>query len=92
MVADKSSLSAAQLAETRCYYCGDISKSSSSDEGVPEDKFSGLTRGRDYQICPKTECRICIERSASCYHMICARCEASFCNMCGLAVLANSNH
>ncbi|KAH9823695.1 IBR domain, a half RING-finger domain [Teratosphaeria destructans] len=92
MFADQTSISGSELSNARCYHCGDVGKPPRSREDSTEDRFQGLIRGNDYQICPNPDCKLAIERSAFCNHMICHRCGTSYCNVCGKAVAGNSGH
>ncbi|KAI7150440.1 hypothetical protein KC344_g99 [Hortaea werneckii] len=54
-------------------------------EGVVafQDPFTGMQRGKDYQLCPK--CQTPINLAAGCNHLMCG-CGTSFCYICGLDI------
>lgn len=45
------------------------------------EAVKGLTRGKDYQICPG--CQQTIDLGSGCNHMTCHFCHANFCFLCG---------
>ena len=59
-----------------------------------EDRFSGMVRGRDYQLCLNVLCQNSYELSDGCNHIICPilACKTSFCFICGEEADHDSNH
>ena len=58
------------------------------------ERFKGLERGKDYQICPNPECALPVELKEGCNHIVCtsAACAANFCFICGEEAGPNSGH
>ncbi|GAB1725968.1 hypothetical protein NU195Hw_g5402t1 [Hortaea werneckii] len=54
--------------------------SCSEEEVAVQDPFTGMQRGKDYQLCPK--CQTPISLAAGCNHLMCG-CGTSFCYICG---------
>ncbi|KAM3419351.1 hypothetical protein BST61_g5282 [Cercospora zeina] len=54
-----------------------------------DSNFKGLTRGKDYQLCPG--CSMAIQLRDGCNHVICT-CSRDLCFICGQEAQANSNH
>ena len=83
-----------------CYPCGanvtehaalHVCPGAPAEDGEKADNpFSGMERGKDYQICPNEECKMPVELKDGCNHMICeaASCGTEFCFICGEEVEA----
>ena len=54
--------------------------------------FEGLTRGRDYQLCPGTRCNVVLELAEACNFLRCKMCGTGSCFICGEKTEHNSNH
>ncbi|KAK6419314.1 hypothetical protein LTR95_017083, partial [Oleoguttula sp. CCFEE 5521] len=55
------------------------------------EAFSGLTQGKEYQICPNSDCGRKVELLDGCNKMSCV-CQTIFCFICGLAVKPDDWH
>ncbi|KAI7159347.1 hypothetical protein KC349_g4191 [Hortaea werneckii] len=72
-----------------CMSCGEGLQDSTSqhfckeEEVDMQDPFTGMQRGKDYQLCPK--CQTSINLAAGCNHLICG-CGTSFCYICGVDI------
>nr|OQO28925.1 hypothetical protein B0A51_03945 [Rachicladosporium sp. CCFEE 5018] len=55
------------------------------------EAFSGLVQGKDYQICPNSDCGRKVELLDGCNKMSCV-CLTNFCFICGLVVKPNHWH
>ncbi|KAH9823694.1 IBR domain, a half RING-finger domain [Teratosphaeria destructans] len=80
-----------------CHHCmGEISiseiraKAEANAEADQSNRFEGMVRGVDYQLCPK--CRIPVQLWDGCNHMECGMCGASFCWICGQEQAEDSDH
>ena len=51
------------------------------DRNALLEAVKDLTRGKDYQICPR--CKQTIDLGSGCNHMTCHFCHANFCFLCG---------
>ena len=60
-----------------------------NEQGFAVDPLEGLTKGKDYQICPS--CQLKVELRDGCNHVRC-RCSAEFCFVCGVATSENTGH
>ncbi|KAI6803973.1 hypothetical protein D0861_03757 [Hortaea werneckii] len=75
--------------DATCMSCGEGLQDSTTQhfcsEGVVafQDPFTGMQRGKDYQLCPK--CQTPINLAAGCNHLMCG-CGTSFCYICGLDI------
>ncbi|KAI7089087.1 hypothetical protein KC356_g2754 [Hortaea werneckii] len=75
--------------DATCMSCGEGLQDSAaqhfcSEEVVAvQDPFTGMQRGKDYQLCPK--CQTPINLAAGCNHLMCG-CGTSFCYICGLDI------
>jgi hypothetical protein len=92
----------------QCYRCGGYSCSmcfkplgvmsgehSCEPEAVQHrdsEAFKGLTRSKDFQICPNPACSTKVELSAACNHVTCALCGTNFCFICGKHAEGSSGH
>ena len=63
-----------------------------SVEETDHDPFSGMTKGKDFQVCPNPTCSIKIELKEACNHIVCHRCTKNFCFVCGLEAFEGSGH
>ncbi|KAK4953806.1 hypothetical protein LTR10_008410 [Elasticomyces elasticus] len=52
-----------------------------------EQAFAGLQRGKDYQDCPRQDCKRRVELESACNHMTCPSCGTDFCYVCGRQAL-----
>ncbi|KAK5163132.1 uncharacterized protein LTR77_010916 [Saxophila tyrrhenica] len=70
------------------HVCSSGHQAGSNDDGVA---FAGLTRGKDYQICPSKICKRKIQLSEGCNRIICT-CGQEFCFICGQPAAGHSDH
>ncbi|KAI6984384.1 hypothetical protein D0869_01555 [Hortaea werneckii] len=72
-----------------CMSCGEglldstIQHFCTEEEVEIQDPFTGMQRGKDYQLCPK--CQTPIDLAAGCNHLMCG-CGTSFCYICGVDI------
>ncbi|KAI7165949.1 hypothetical protein D0869_00419 [Hortaea werneckii] len=72
-----------------CMSCGEGLQDSASPHFCVEEEvdmkypFTGMQRGKDYQLCPK--CQTPINLTAGCNHLFCG-CGTSFCYICGVDI------
>ncbi|RMZ01023.1 hypothetical protein D0860_07769 [Hortaea werneckii] len=72
-----------------CMSCGEGLQDSTTqhlcteEEVAVQDPFTGMQRGKDYQLCPR--CQTPISLAAGCNHLMCG-CGTSFCYICGVDI------
>ncbi|KAI7227188.1 hypothetical protein KC330_g8512 [Hortaea werneckii] len=72
-----------------CMSCGEGLQDSTTrhfcieEEVDMQDPFTGMQRGKDYQLCPK--CQTSINLAAGCNHLMCG-CGTPFCYICGVDI------
>ena len=57
-----------------------------------KDPFAELVRGKDYQICPNSDCGLKVQLWDGCNHLRCARCTEEFCRICGKEAKDGGTH
>ncbi|KAF2208818.1 hypothetical protein CERZMDRAFT_101028 [Cercospora zeae-maydis SCOH1-5] len=76
-----------------CLLCAEHIQSSTNEhhckEAETDPNFTGLTRGKDYQLCPG--CSTAVELRDGCNHVVCT-CSQDFCFICGQEAQGDSNH
>lgn len=55
-------------------------------------RFEGLERGKDFQICPNSDCETSVQLQDGCNHLVCSACGTNFCYICGGEADAESGH
>lgn len=78
-----------------CSGCGGVYENDDS-HGCKDvaDAFEGLVRGKHWQVCPNTECKMRVQLREGCNALVCASssCNTEFCFVCGEQTSHDFNH